>query len=218
MSGKTPAKMYKFNLEKRGILIIILFFLLINLVVFTAGYLLRLTFESKESGKLKILKNDNSITYMPVNPDSAIIAAKISNDIKGKEDDSVLPATDQTKIIDKRIERPEQHQTTEKPKPKLQKKQNSTKPAKLQVPQKTNFFTIEVYSYKNQIEAENFKDILAKRNCPAFISDEKTGGGQTAYKVRIGKYKTRIDANAEGKKLENRGIIPRFYIKKILSE
>jgi hypothetical protein len=66
------------------------------------------------------------------------------------------------------------------------------------------FFTVQVGSYSNEAHARAFQETLAKKKYPAYLSELPNPGGKPVYKLRIGKFKTRKEAEAFGTLFQKR--------------
>ena len=63
-------------------------------------------------------------------------------------------------------------------------------------------FVVQVAAVRQRGEADTIRGRLAKKGYPAFITTASTSGGPTTYRVRVGKYPSRREADAVAAKLE----------------
>ncbi|SLM31316.1 hypothetical protein MTBBW1_300047 [Desulfamplus magnetovallimortis] len=72
-------------------------------------------------------------------------------------------------------------------------------------------FTIQVSAYIKKEHAEEFLEMLKKREITAWISTAE-GGGKTWYLVRIEQFATKADAASYGNKLKEEGLIDDYFV------
>ncbi len=77
----------------------------------------------------------------------------------------------------------------------------ATAPAADAVPTGSGF-VVQVAAVRQRGEADTIRGRLAKKGYPAFITTASTSGGPTTYRVRVGKYPSRREADAMAAKLE----------------
>lgn len=77
----------------------------------------------------------------------------------------------------------------------------ATAPATDAVPTGSGF-VVQVAAVRQRGEADTIRGRLAKKGYPAFITTASTSGGPTTYRVRVGKYPSRREADAVAAKLE----------------
>jgi DedD protein len=63
-------------------------------------------------------------------------------------------------------------------------------------------FAVQVAAYKDRREADSLAKQLVAKGYPAFVMDPVKGAPSTMYRVRVGKYRNRRDAEAVSTRLE----------------
>jgi len=63
-------------------------------------------------------------------------------------------------------------------------------------------FVVQVAAVRQRGEADTIRGRLAKKGYPAFVTTASTSGGPTTYRVRVGKYPSRREADTVAAKLE----------------
>lgn len=63
-------------------------------------------------------------------------------------------------------------------------------------------FAVQVAAYKDRREADTLARQLVAKGYPAFVMDPVKGAPSAMYRVRVGKYRTRKDAEAISTRLE----------------
>ncbi|HON56418.1 MAG TPA: SPOR domain-containing protein [bacterium] len=219
MSEKATVKKYNIEIQKKSIKIIILIFFLINFVFFLIGFFVGKAANIKKindnlAGKkiAEEIKTDTQL--LAIENDTKILAA-VANDTKTQNITNIADYKKSAQQIEeKKTEKSKETKTSKKSGEEQKKTAPSKSAAKKTVskPKQEKFYTLEIYSYKTQREAEQFKDILKVRGLNAYIHKTESPRTGTLYKIRYGKFDSREKANNEGKRLENKGIIPNFYI------
>ena len=64
-------------------------------------------------------------------------------------------------------------------------------------------FAVQVAAYRDRREADSLAKQLAAKGYPAFVMDPVKGTSTTMFRVRVGKYKTRKDAEAVEARLQS---------------
>jgi DedD protein len=63
-------------------------------------------------------------------------------------------------------------------------------------------FVVQVAAVRQRGEADTIRSRLAKKGYPVFVTTASTSGGPTTYRVRVGKYASRREADTVAAKLE----------------
>ena len=63
-------------------------------------------------------------------------------------------------------------------------------------------FVVQVAAVRQRDEAETIRGRLVRKGYPAFVTTVSTSGAATTYRVRVGKYPSRSEADTVAAKLE----------------
>jgi len=77
----------------------------------------------------------------------------------------------------------------------------ASEPAADAVPPGTGF-VVQVAAVRQRSEADAIRDRLSRKGYPAFVTTASTAGSPTTYRVRVGKYQTKREADTVAAKLE----------------
>jgi len=165
--------------------------------------------QSSNSAVTKKKSIDNSTTSKP--------NQNIVNNNNAKNNDSSSSAAANNNKNQKTVDNANTTTTKDKDKDKLKqnssKKNNNDQTETKQTTKKTRF-VIEIQTFNNLKDAEARKEILTARGINCFIKKIKIKK-KIVYRLLIGEFQTKKDAEITGKNLENKGIIPKYIIREI---
>ncbi|MGD9239012.1 MAG: SPOR domain-containing protein [Desulfobacterales bacterium] len=181
---------------------------------------------------------------MPAHKDSATLKDKTKLEfyeaLKENSEDTKIPALQQPKIIEQKIEKPAPKAVSPKPqettpqKPTSEKAVSQKAGAQKSQPVKTSqkdaptkqkvapvrktsttgpIYTIQAASVKNAKDADRLIEKLKKSGYPAYRAIGKVQGKGIWFRVRIGEYESKSEALGVIKKLKKEGLEPILVMK-----
>lgn len=95
--------------------------------------------------------------------------------------------------------------------PKMASPESETSPA----PKPSSYFTLQVASFRDSGEAERYARLFRERGYAARVVKVELPGKGTWYRVYVGRFGSKVEAEQAYRKLKARKLVDKAYIKKI---
>lgn len=190
-------KKVKIEVSKLALVFIILFALSLLIWSFVIGVWVGTKIE-KETKKEEIAFEQPTISQEPVTPSTTLSnetvppAPSVSNETVPSSPVKIAPLPSTEKPTKEELAKKEV--VIEQKKPAEYQKKEVAKIASQIKETSTPFYSIQIGAFSKKEVAEKLKDTAIFKGYKAFVKDYKTNG-EILYKVYVGKYSTREEAN-----------------------